>query len=228
MNAQEYCTFVKQKHRRQKRLIPTMAIKENHSPLVSLKDSGLNLIFEPCIMRDYKYLVREEIFGKISNISKLLDKENKALIIRSAWRSFKHQTLLWDYYSELIGKENPNKRPETIQHIVSLFIASKTKSMHSTGGAVDALIYDLEDHCIMDFGTNNGYKIEHTKQCFPYHPDITPTAKRNRKLLIGLFENEDFVCDLKEYWHFDYGNVIWAIEKKKNYSIYGIVGATSL
>ena len=28
-------------------------------------------------------------------------------------------------------------------------------------------------------------------------------------------ENEDFVVDVKEYWHFDYGNAVWAIGKKK-------------
>ena len=75
----------------------------------------------------------------------------------------------------------------------------------------------------MDFGTNDGLKIDLNDKCYPYHPFISPLAKRNRKLLISLFENEDFVCDLKEYWHFDYGNVSWAIEKEKKYAFYGII-----
>lgn len=87
--------------------------------------------------------------------------------------------------------------------------------MHSTGGAVDALIYDKQKNNILDFGTNRGYKIELNKKCYPYYPDISPLAKKNRKLLIGLFENEDFVCDLREYWHFDFGNSSWAVEKKR-------------
>ena len=36
-------------------------------------------------------------------------------------------------------------------------------------------------------------------------------------------ENEDFVGDMKEYWHFDYGNASWALEKEKKHSIYGII-----
>jgi D-alanyl-D-alanine dipeptidase len=223
MNAREYCEVVEQRDRLQKQLIPTIRIKESNSPLVSLKESGFNLIFEPCIKKDYKYSVRAEIVEKIGRISKLLDKEDKVLIIRSAWRSFEHQQLLWEYYFERIRKEQPDKPIKEIREIVSGFIVAKTKSMHATGGAVDALIYDLENDCIMDFGTNNGYKIEHNKKCYPFHPGITPRAKENRKLLIDLFVNEDFVCDLKEYWHFDYGNVIWAIEKGAQYSIYGVV-----
>jgi len=223
MNAREYCEAVERKDRLQKQLIPTIPVKESNSPLISLKESGFNLIFEPCIKKDYKYLVRAEIVEKVGRISKLLDKEDKVLIIRSAWRSFEHQQLLWEYYFEMIRKEQPDKPIREIREIVSGFIAAKTKSMHATGGAVDALIYDLKNDCIMDFGTNDGYKIEHNKECYPFHPGITPRAKENRKLLIDLFVNEDFVCDLKEYWHFDYGNVIWAIEKGEQYSIYGVV-----
>ena len=38
-----------------------------------------------------------------------------------------------------------------------------------------------------------------------------------------LFEEKDFVCDLTEYWHFDYGNAVWALEKKREHAIYGAV-----
>ena len=223
MNAQEYCELVEQNDRRQKQLMPTITVQECDSPLVSLKDSGFNLIFEPCIMKDYRYSVRAEIVEKVGRISKLLDKEDKVLIIRSAWRSFEHQQLLWQYYFDIIEKEQPDQPREVIRDIVSNFIVAREKSMHATGGAVDALIYDLENDCIMDFGTNHGYKIEHNNKCYPLHPGITPRARDNRKLLMDLFVNEEFVCDLKEYWHFDYGNVVWAIQKGKRHAMYGVV-----
>ena len=107
--------------------------------------------------------------------------------------------------------------------MVSNFIALKKKFFFFIVLDVDALIYDLKNDRIMDFGTNNGYKINLNRECYPYHPDITPDAKKNRKLLISLFENEDFICDLREFWHFDYGNVVWALEKKEAYAIYDII-----
>lgn len=94
--------------------------------------------------------------------------------------------------------------------------------MHATGGAVDALILDLEGGSVMDFGTNEGLKIDLSDKCYPYHPDINPIAKENRKLLIHLFEREGFVVDVKEYWHFDYGNVMWAIHNSKDNAIFGV------
>jgi len=225
VNAHEYCEMVEQKYRRHMQLLPTISIKEDHSPLVSLNESGFNLIFESSIKTDYKFMVREAVFDKIGRISKRLDKEDKALIIRSAWRSFEHQRLLWEERVVSLQKEYPKKQIEEIEELVSYFIAPPSKSMHSTGGAVDALIYDLKNDCVMRFGTNDGLKMNLNDKCYPYHPYITPEAKRNRKLLIGLFEEEDFVVDIKEYWHFDYGNVTWAIEKGRKHAIYGIIEA---
>jgi D-alanyl-D-alanine dipeptidase len=223
MNAREYCDIVEQKDRLLKRLIPTIPIRDNGSPLISLKKTGFNLMYEPSIKKDYKYRVREEIIEKVGRISRFLDREDKVLSIRSAWRSFEHQELLQDYYLARVRDEDPGRRPEEITGIVSEFIASSKKSMHSTGGAVDALIYDLQEDCVLDFGTNDGYKIEHNKRCYPLHPDISPGARKNRELLMGLFENEGFVCDLREYWHFDFGNVVWAIGNKESCAIYGVV-----
>ncbi|MHC4690616.1 MAG: M15 family metallopeptidase [Planctomycetota bacterium] len=223
MNAQEYCETVEQKYRRHKRLLPTVAINDDNSRLVSLKKSDFNLVYEPSINKNYKYMVREAVYEKIGRISKLLDIQDKKLIIRSAWRSFEHQRLLWENRIDLLRKECPNKQLAEIRELVSYFIAPEKKSMHTTGGAVDALIYDLKDDCVMDFGTNDGLKIDLNDKCYPYHPFIPPQAKNNRKLLINLFEKEDFVVDIKEYWHFDYGNVSWAIEKGEKYAIYGIV-----
>lgn len=221
MNVQSYCDAVETKDLRHKLLTPSIWIRENHSQLVSLMDTNFNLIFEPSIMKDYQYLVREAIIEKIGRISKVLDQQDKILIIRSAWRSFEHQQLLWETTFGSFKKKHPEKSDVDIKQIISYFIAPPTKSMHVTGGAVDALIYDKIEDCVMDFGTNKGLEIDLSKKCYPYYPDISHEAKKNRALLINLFEDEDFVCDLKEYWHFDYGNTIWAIEKEKEFAIYG-------
>ena len=223
MNAREYCELVEQKDQELKLLWPEKQIVENNSPLISLLDVGLKLIFEPSIKKDYKYLVREEIVEKVGRISKSLDKVDKRLIIRSAWRSFDHQQMIWDNKVDYLLREHPEKSMAEINTLVAQFIAPSEKSMHSTGGAVDGLIYDLKKDCVMDFGTNNGLAIDLNEKCFPYHPDISVTATENRKLLIDLFEQEGFVCDNKEYWHFDYGDAVWATKKDKVHAFYNIV-----
>lgn len=223
LNAQEYCESVEKKYRKHQQLLQTIEIRENNSPLISLKDSKFNLIYEPSVQKNYQYLVREAVYKKIGRISKILDEQDKTLIIRSAWRSFAHQKLLWEEKVEFMQREYPKLEMEEIKENVSYFIAPPSKSLHATGGAVDALIYDLKNDCVMDFGTNDGLNIDLNDKCYPYHPFISSHAKRNRELLINLFEEEDFVVDLKEYWHFDYGNAGWAIAKAKDHTIYGII-----
>ena len=223
VNAQEYCEIVEQKYRRHIKLLPTIAVLEDHSPLISLKDSEFNLIFEPSIIENYKYMVRAAVYDKIGRISQRLDHEDKTLIIRSVWRSFKHQRLLWDDRVASMSSRYPHWPKREIEERVSYFIAPPTQSMHATGGAVDALILDLKTNRVMRFGTNEGLKINLNDKCYPNHPYIAPEAKENRKLLMGLFEEEDFVVDIKEYWHFDYGNIAWAMEKGKNHALYGII-----
>ena len=227
MTTQEYCRQVEQKELLRKKLAATQSVREDHSALVSLKESGFNLIFEPAIVKDCDFRVREAIYEKIGRIGKHLEKQDKVLIIRSVWRSFEHQRRLWEEKFAEIQQRYPGKSPDEIKEIVSLFIAPATESMHSTGGAVDALIYDVKNDCVMDFGNNVGLKLQLDETCYPYHPEISPEARQNRKLLIDLFEEEDFVVDILEYWHFDYGNTSWATEKNKEFAKYGVIEGLS-
>lgn len=224
MNSIEYCERVELQDLELKSAWKSMPIVDNDSPLVSLKNVGFNLIFEPSFMENYRYLVRKEIVDKIERISEALEAQEKRLIIRSAWRSFQHQRLIWKNKVKYLAKIHPEKSTREINALVSHFVAQEDQSMHSTGGAVDALIFDLINDFVLDFGTNTGLDIDLNEQCFPYHPDISEAARNNRKLLIDLFEEEDFKCDNKEYWHFDYGNAVWAVKKNLKRAIYGLVG----
>jgi len=64
MNTQEYYDQVESKDLKHKKLEQEFLIKDNGSPLVSLKSAGFHLIYEPSIMKEYKYLVREEILER--------------------------------------------------------------------------------------------------------------------------------------------------------------------
>lgn len=226
MEARDYCARVEQEDRLRRKRIPTVPIVDNKAPLISLKGSACNLVYEPSIMEDYRYFVRDAVADKIIRISERLGRQAKQLIIRSAWRSVHHQRLLWDRRVDYLQQQNPEIHADEINEMAAYFIAPETKSMHSTGGAVDALIHDTKNDRVMDFGSNDGLKIELNRRCYVEHPDVPAHAKRNRRLLIDLFEEEGFVCDPKEFWHFDYGNVVWAIAKNETHAIYGHISET--
>jgi len=224
LNAHDYCEAIEQQERLNRELSPTILIQEDNSPLISLKSVGFDLIYEPSIKKDYAYLVREAIVGKVGRISEALSKQNKTLIIRSVWRSFEHQRMIWDNKVDFMKRSHPTMPLEEINEKVAYFIAPPTESMHATGGAVDALIYDRKTDRVLDFGTNDGLNIDLNTKCYPYHPEITNEAKENRKLLIDLFLEENFTVDITEYWHFDFGNASWAVNKKVNQAKYDVVG----
>jgi D-alanyl-D-alanine dipeptidase len=221
---QEYCELVEKKHLQQKRRSRGVPVIDDGSELVSLKSCTCRLMFEPSVVKDYGNLVRAAVVGKIERIGRRLERDSKILIIRSAWRSFRHQRLLWNNRVERLQQEQPEIHPSEVRKMASYFIAPERKSMHATGGAVDALIFDEVNDVIMDFGANDGLKMNLGRRCYPEHPDVAPDAKRNRRLLIGLFEEEGFACDLTEFWHFDYGNAVWAVSQNEDHAIYGAIG----
>lgn len=223
MNAKEYCDLIEAQDIENIKLRKNFLVKDSGSPLVSLKKTGLDLIYEPSVYKGYRYMVREELVEKITRISQALNLQNRSLVIRSAWRSFAHQKMLWDATVKLMKRRHPQKKLAKIHEIVANYVLPEKKSTHSTGGAIDALIYDKKSDRILDFGTNEGYDIRLGRKCYPHHPEISAEAKENRGMLIGLFEDENFVCDMKEYWHFDYGNIGWAIKKGKDHAFYGIL-----
>lgn len=223
MDAKAYCELVEQQDRVRKQQCRGFRVEDDQAPLVSLEGARCSLKFEPSIVEDYAYLVRTAVLDKVERIVARLQSEDKMLIIRSAWRSFRHQRLIWDNRVDCLRREHPEIHERELSKMTAYFVAPETESMHATGGAVDALIYDVKDGCVSDFGTNDGLKIALGRRCYPAHPNISSEAKKNRELLIGSFEEEGFVCDLKEFWHFDYGNVNWACAKNEAHAIYGAI-----
>lgn len=223
MNAEAYCEAVELKDKAHKQLERNFQVIDNGEALVSLKDAGIELIYEPSVMKDYRYLIREGLVAKVARISNALQEMDKTLVIRSAWRSFEHQRILWEGCVASMHEKLPGKTMDEVHLAVSYFVAPFNKSTHATGGAIDALIHDNRTNEILNFGTNEGLRIDLSSKCYPLHPEISDESKENRALLMGLFQKEGFVCDLKEYWHFDYGNVGWAIEKGMDAAFYGII-----
>ena len=225
MDAEHYCRSAEREERRREQLLSTVSVREDHSPLVPLKSTGLPLMYEPSMVEDYDYRVREAIVEKIGRISRSLEAQGKTLVIRSVWRSFDHQSRLWEGKMAVMRNDYPTRLEDEIKEIVSHFVAAPEESMHATGGAVDALIYDVGKKRVLDFGNNVGLKLELNETCYPHHPGISEEARQNRRLLMDLFEEEEFVVDSVEYWHFDYGNASWAAATGSEIAHFGIISS---
>ena len=82
------------------------------------------------------------------------------------------------------------------------FVADPTQgSRHNRGCAVDASLYDMKTG--KEAAMPSGYD-EMSERAFPTYTGGTPLQTRNRELLGKAMEEEGFIVNENEWWHFDY------------------------
>jgi D-alanyl-D-alanine dipeptidase len=92
--------------------------------------------------------------------------------------------------------------------------------VHATGGSIDLTLTDLSGN-ELNMGTEFDYFGPEAASHFFEKNDIDGRIKANRKFLREVMIAEDFRYDDDEWWHFDYGNQLWAASLHKPYAIYG-------
>ena len=98
----------------------------------------------------------------------------------------------------------------------------KSPPPHSTGGALDITLADSDGND-MDMGSSidqmddssnpDYYKNKIDEQSIIWH--------NRRSLLKEIMNKYEFVQHPKEWWHFSYGDQLWAWKSKRNNAIYG-------
>ena len=127
---------------------------------------------------------------------------------------------------------------EKEKEAILALITEETQAYHDKDYERFAACYVQDESNIRILGGENE-KMSYTvgfeevgssfKEWFENNPEPTPNREVKKNFTIKVyndcawivFEEEDFVVDIKEYWHFDYGNASWALEKKKKQAIYG-------
>jgi D-alanyl-D-alanine dipeptidase len=135
-------------------------------------------------------------------------KSGYRLKIYDAYRPLSVQKYMIEYDTKRYSKEVAQKFWSPIADDVSL-----NPPPHSTGGAVDLSIVD-SDGIELDMGT----KIDK----FSKDSYANAIDSENRKLLLDIMSQAGFVQLPTEWWHFSYGDQIWAAQHK-TYAKYAIV-----
>lgn len=144
------------------------------------------------------------------------------------YRSREVQQRLFDQCKQKVRRENPKWDEEHVFQEARKFIAIPDRvgevPPHNTGGTVDLTIVN-ETGEELNLGTDFD---EFKDECHPFFfreiSDRTPehnAIMRNRDTLFAAMIEAGFRQDTDEWWHFDYGNQLWALELKKPHAIYG-------
>ena len=200
-----------------RRYISKVHVHDNFDPLVDFLPHK-HIIFNNVTLEEPN-LIRREVLFKIYRIADRLP-EGVNLKIYKTFRSRIKLSEGFEHVISQIVAENPGIGRHEAMKLAKFKTEDPKGSLggHETGGAVDVALCNNEG-VDFDYGTKFH---EYNDSTFTYSRHITKAQLKNRKKLVKLMKKEGFVNFPGEWWHFSYGDRMWAAYKgKRNGGIYG-------
>lgn len=200
-------------------------IKESGDPLVNL--TNFDFYLEPSyynrgLSEESRIYIRKTIAEKLKKIQEELGKYR--FKIWDGWRSREVQHNIYMNYWKKLKYKHPNWEEDRLKEEVGKFVTVATDPnripIHCSGGSVDLTLIDSSGN-ELDMGTGFDHFGSEAASLFYEDDDIDDPVRTNKKLLREIMLAEDFRHDDDEWWHFDYGNQLWAAAFNKSFAIYG-------
>lgn len=165
--------------------------------------------------------IRKQVFQRLVAASMNLPSGFK-LVIFDSWRPVALQQTFFTTFVEELRQAHPETSLSDLETMASAFVArpsanAETPSPHLTGGAVDLSVVDVTGMPV-EMGTEfdetvpasfTRYYEEKIEAGEPLTDDEWGFAQ-NRRLLFHAMSSAGFTNFPNEWWHFDYGNQLWA------------------
>ncbi len=200
-------------------------IEENNEILVPIQETEKIKILPIKDLYRPSILVRKNIYDRLLTASSFLP-EGYYFGIIEGYRSIEQQQKSWDRTIEKIKKEFPAWSTEKIIHEASLVSARPNiLANHNCGGAIDLTLLDTNGNQY-DMGTlypNENTNMNERKKFPMYAKNISQEQKRNRAILRNAMTSAGFVYYPGEWWHYCYGDRMWAVYSRRKECVYGPV-----
>ena len=172
------------------------------------------ITLDPTIKLDIRYATENNFVGQkvypearaflqkpaakgVLAVHKKLKKRGLGIVVFDGYRPWSITKLFWEVTPD-------DKRK---------FVADPAKgSKHNRGCAIDLSIYDLKTGKLIEMPS--GYD-EFSERASPNYAGGTAEQRANRDMLRKLMEDEGFIVNANEWWHFDYKD--W-----EKYAIYDV------
>lgn len=200
--------------------IKKVIVNENREPLVEIVESD-----RVKLLKDHKYLspyLRKSALELLYKATDNLPSGYKLLIV-TAYRPIWMQHELWRRRLRQMAKAHPFQmifQYKRWRKEASRYTSPPGGSSHQSGGAMDLTIIDNQSNQL-DMGTNltDAYGIKvHTENNL-----ITEDQRKNRKILYDAMTRAGFVNYPLEWWHYCYGDRMWAAYTSKGECFYGAI-----
>ncbi len=193
-----------------------VSVKDLHPKIVSRKKKPREI--KRWVVSSYGHLVRKTVAKKLIRIAEGLPLGMK-LIVTDGYRPIEIQRRMFRGMMKVFKKKKKYRKlreDEIKEKVRKLCADPDSYTYHSTGGVVD--VYLEKDGKAINIGT--------AKNTFDKR--LGKEARKNRGILIRAMSKVGFVNYIHEWWHWCYGESLWASINKKRYAIYGSVHLKNL
>lgn len=179
--------------------------------------------------------VRPEVHGRLLQVARGLP-EGLSLVILDAWRPWQVQQYLFDTLFKALLARHEELDIETLLAKTREFVSLPScdpaaPSPHLTGGAVDVTLCD-ENGLQLEMGTafDEAVPASHSDYFERHAPvnDAQRRARDNRRLLYHAMSEAGFTNLPSEWWHYDFGDQLWAWYRGENEALYGPIEVESI
>lgn len=181
-----------------------------------------------------RILLRQGVVERLRKVNRRLNPSGVELYIFDGWRPRAVQKYFHDkWMPRQLLKRNPKlsadaARRETERYWAAPTTDPRSPAPHATGGAVDLTLRwkDSGEHLWMGSIFDDASEIaradhfERTaRDSFAFSHE---EARANRRLLHWLMVGEGFAANPGEWWHFSYGELMWAKLTDAPHAFYGL------
>lgn len=165
------------------------------------------------------YQLRETVANMLHKASRLLPSGYKLAIVEGV-RSIEKQQEHWNRKFEHFSRERPEWSQEKIEQQTALVVARPAPlANHNCGGAVDVALVDSNGD-LVDMGSKP-QALNEKSIVEMFSELITEEQKRNRAILRKVMEAVGFIWYPGEWWHYCYGDRMWAVYTNQQECFYG-------
>ena len=165
--------------------------------------------------------VRLELLKRLEQAANALPQQYQ-LVIRAGHRPIAVQRRLLKECAADYKRDNPGiSDQEALEH-ARTFVSDPdiTLPPHVCGAAVDVEVKDVSTGKYLDFGSTMN---DDNEKSFLYYANLTDQQKANRRMLVEAMLDAGLASCKPEWWHFSYGDQIWAWFYGEERSLYSPV-----
>lgn len=185
-------------------------------------------------------LVRSSVAERLQDINTWLEQFDLELFVFDGYRPQTVQSYFYyEWFPGFLRQMYPEKDSEWIQSETDRYWSRGARSKkdldiylppHSTGGAVDLTLRSRRNKQTLEMGSMfddcaTVSNLEYIESVAPGSASLTlHEALANRRFLHHAFRRAGFAYHPYEWWHFSFGDPMWAICNRSPNALYGYCG----